>query len=486
MWMRIASLIATGILAAWILSRRHPREALIPLILSALNGIPLFILGNSANGSIFSIDVVLVAFVVRFGPSHGHELVSRARARGVLPVFFALAIWTLLCGMMACIEEPPVTRFAAYGMARWWMFLVLLIIFFGQELTHDQLIQRFRQLAIVLMAYGCLCVAHQHGAIDLGGDETLGERATEAIEAAKESQETDLAAGHRRFLGMTSANIGSVCAMGMWVPLALVAIERRSHLAWLLPAALMLWAMVGTWSRSNVLGAGAGLIFGLGFSLRFLTGSSRLAVGAALSGVAALCLLILMLAPRSLETPTIDRYLGTLGEYGAHGGGTGGHRFREHNAILRYLVDHPQTAICGLGANGYRRLMWHGAATMMFGHNVYLHTLYELGIPGAALLAIWLWHVARLGAIGSLAARFAGDICHRQMTVLVSALLIQRLIAGWGADTLFATEGMLQSNVLLLALTGLPYSTCAAPIISGREHLSHATVPPAALPGGAT
>lgn len=459
MWMRAAALVFTGLLAAWIITQSRPRNALVPLILSGLNGVPLFMLGNSANGSIFSVDVALVVFVLRFGLSDGRHMVWWAGRTGVLITFLILVLWTTASSAIACLTEPALGKFAAYGTARWWMFLVMVVAFFGQRLSEEEWIRQLRRLALILAPYAFLCLAHQYGVVDLAADETLGDRAAEAIEAQRDSQDTDLAAGHRRFLGMTSANIGSVCALGAWVPLVLWARTRRGSYVWLPLAIVMCMALVGTWSRSNVLGMGAALAVGIGFYLRFLTGTGRLAIGAVALGVAAAALMFYMTTPGSLATPTLDRYVGALSEYSRQGDGTGGHRYREHQAILNYLLDHPHVAVFGLGANGYRRLMWCGAASMMFGHNAFLHTIYELGAPGLVLLGLWLWRIARPGMPADATDRASGRSQGHETGVLILTLVVQRLAAGWGADTLFATEGMLQANVLFIALAGMAYSS---------------------------
>jgi hypothetical protein len=190
-----------------------------------------------------------------------------------------------------------------------------------------------------------------------------------------------------------------------------------------------------------------------------MTGVGRMRLGIVALALAAGLLVFRIASPDAVQTPTMERYLGTLNEYGNSGDGTGGHRFREHRAIFLYLLDHPHIGVFGLGSNGYRRLMWHGSATMMFGHNIYLHTLYELGLPGFVLLGWWLWRLSDLGTHGNASAN--GN--RRECGMLLLALIVQRLVAGWGADTLFAPEGMLQSNVLFLGLAGMVYATYRVP-----------------------
>jgi|GEM_PF-5564504 len=444
----------------WIMSRREPHRALLPVFLAGLVNIPVFFFGNSAGGGVFVADVAIAAFVVRFGFSFGRRMIRRANRNGQLALFAVLVAWVTVGGVIACLQEPRISRFVYYGVARWWTFMALVGIFFGQSLSERDYVSSLRRLGIVMIVYGVLCIAHQHGVVDLSGLENLGPRIVESTARSREAYTGVTPFGHRVFLGANSASTGALCWLGLWAA-AVLAMQPNKRL-WRFSAILavvMLWAQAGTWSRSDMVGLVASLA--LGGVLFFRVAQRRTRQGAALATVAFVGLVTLLACvyPRVTRNPTLERYARAFSQYNPEALGTGGHRFREHSSVLKRLGKNPQILLFGVGPNGYRRLAWAGKATMLFGHNVYLHTVVELGFPGLVLLVVWLWRASQMGVSVLRPARSASMRTRQLIAILTVTMLVQRLVAGLGADTLFATNTMLPANVMFLGLVGMAFST---------------------------
>lgn len=460
MWLTYATYCYTVIIAVWIVTRRQPREALLPIILAGLVGIPVFIFGRSASGGGFAADIAIAAFLARFGFSFGPQIVRRAGRNGVLVVFTALAAWATASSIIACSDEPRVATYAVYGVARWWMFLVMVAVFFGQGFSEQEFIKNVRRLAMIMIAYGALCIAHQQGLVDLSGWESLGPRAVESAERQQAAHAYETPFGRRIFLGVTSAGVAGVCCVGFWIAAILwVQSARRPRLLAVILIIVMLWAMAGTGSRSDMIGLILSLLATGVLFAHVMRPHTRGTLVLLLVAFIILAALVTWGDLEVLQTPTLKRHATAFFQYGPNAEGTGGHRYREHVAMLSYLKQNPYILALGLGANGYRRLAWEQAATMGFGHNVYLHTVCELGLLGLVLLAVWLWCATRMGVPASSPIRSASMSRRQEVAIVVLAMVMQRLFAGWGADTLFAVDGMLSPNVLFLGLLGISFST---------------------------
>ena len=113
-------------------------------------------------------------------------------------------------------------------------------------------------------------------------------------------------------------------------------------------------------------------------------------------------------------------------------------RSDDRTRLLSYLSENPRELLIGIGPGNFHWYQARGITWNFFGHNSYLHWTGELGIGGLFLLLAWCLSVCvytsrRRGdhnPLGGLAAR----------TCL--AVVIGRMVAAWGAESLFGTEGM--------------------------------------------
>ncbi|MBN1489520.1 MAG: O-antigen ligase family protein [Phycisphaerae bacterium] len=470
MGLRVLAILYSGALAGWILSRRHPRDALLPLLLASLVGVPLLILGNSSAGGVFATDIALAAYAMRFARTCQRQFLRHANRHDVLTVFAILAAWATLRSIVASFEEPAIAKFVIYGSIRWWLFFACVVIFFGQKLGEAEYTRLLKGFGVGLFVFAAACISHQKGLLDLSGADTLGTRATETLEQRRDAQDDGMAFEHRRFLAMTSPNTAGVCISGIWVAAALLCRTRHNRTIWALLAVLLFLALAGTWSRSDMVGLIAALCVGIILFARILGYRSNAGMSLALILVPIvmiggyLWLVLSHTQPDLSETPTIERYATVFQSYSTKAEGTGAHRIHEHTAMFRHVRGQPALIAAGLGANGYKRLAWDGVATMGFGHNIYLHTICELGLLGVILLSLWLWLAVRPHVPVLVPAATAALKRQQYMSLLVLALLVQRLVAGWGADTILATGGMLEANILFLAAVGTTFAAYGPPL----------------------
>jgi O-antigen ligase len=106
--------------------------------------------------------------------------------------------------------------------------------------------------------------------------------------------------------------------------------------------------------------------------------------------------------------------------------------------MLNYLPEHPRELLIGVGPGNFHWYQAQRITINFFGHNSYLHWTGELGIGGFLLLLTWCFSVC-LYAKRQLRSELL--ICHLAACTCL-ALVTGRMVAGWGAESLFGTEGM--------------------------------------------
>jgi len=104
---------------------------------------------------------------------------------------------------------------------------------------------------------------------------------------------------------------------------------------------------------------------------------------------------------------------------------------------LSYLPEHPRELLIGVGPGNFHWYVTQGITVNFFGHNSYLHWTGELGIGGILLLLAWCLSVC-LYAIKRLKSE--NSICQLAARSCL-ALVTGRMVAAWGAESLFGAQG---------------------------------------------
>jgi O-antigen ligase len=113
-------------------------------------------------------------------------------------------------------------------------------------------------------------------------------------------------------------------------------------------------------------------------------------------------------------------------------------RSHDRNALMSYLSEHPTELLIGAGPGNFHSYFDRGITRNFFGHNSYLHWTGELGIGGFLLLLAWClsvcWFMKKRLRSQNATCRLAAR------TGL--AVVTGRMVAAWGAESLFGAEGM--------------------------------------------
>ena len=113
-------------------------------------------------------------------------------------------------------------------------------------------------------------------------------------------------------------------------------------------------------------------------------------------------------------------------------------RSSDWTRLLSYLPEHPRELLIGVGPGNFH---WYQAQRItynFFGHNSYLHWTGELGIGGFLLLLAWCLSVC---LYTKKRLRSQSRICQLAARTCV-AVVAGRMVAAWGAESLFGTDGM--------------------------------------------
>jgi len=441
-------------LISWVLLAKKSQNAFAPLFMSGMSSIPIYYFGRSSSGGIFPVDIVAVAFIIRFGLTNTKLMLSKVVERKLIFPICMLALWATFSGIYAITASNYGSKyilFLSYGIVRWWFFAVLTIIYFGNTFSNIDMLKTMQKIYFALLLFGVILVLHQRGIFHLSGIEGLGPRIVQPAE--RFSIPYDL---RSMFWGSNRACVGSICFTGIWFAILLWFFSRG--IKWrrnaIILALLMIVGLLGTWSRSDLVGLIVSLMPLIWISVK------RPKLGINKLWIFTLLLIISFLMVKTIfdikiQSHTASRF-GSIMQYEWMGKGTGGSRDKMHVAIVKHLITNPEILLTGVGPNGFRCLygekgIWSNAA-----HNAFLHILTELGIFGLFLVFLWVFRIILL-AKGLSKLKF-GDSAHTRGEILFTILLCfltGRIVTGYAVDTFFAVDAMIPSNVMLIAFVGL-------------------------------
>ena len=98
----------------------------------------------------------------------------------------------------------------------------------------------------------------------------------------------------------------------------------------------------------------------------------------------------------------------------------------------------PGSLLIGVGPGNFHWYQTQRITYNFFGHNSYLHWTGELGIGGFLLLLAWCFSVC---LFAKKRLRSQNRICQLAARTCL-ALVAGRMVAAWGAESLFGTEAM--------------------------------------------
>ncbi len=113
-------------------------------------------------------------------------------------------------------------------------------------------------------------------------------------------------------------------------------------------------------------------------------------------------------------------------------------RSADRTSLLSYLPEHPRELLIGVGPGNFRWYQAQRITINIYGHNSYLHWTGELGIGGFLLLLAWCLSVC---LYAKKRLRSQPRICQLAARTCL-AVVAGRMVAAWGAESLFGTDGM--------------------------------------------
>lgn len=416
---------------------------LLYLALSSLYNIPIILLGNSSSSGVFVFDLILVVFGLKY-IVFGHISHKSKVSVNSLIIFQVLLFYILFRTLFVYVEDYGYyNNFILYGCYRWCTFALFFYFASAQPWKLSELIVILRKFYNVLLVFFFFAVIHQLGFLGLSGYEAMG-----MDEIFFENEEyADFF--FRTFLGNISPSIGFISVLGVILSLLFIRLKldvKYAVLGLILSAAVLL----GSWSRSDLIA----LIFGLVFLLinnKKLYG--KLIVKLSLiAGFFLFTIFTALLITDNTdiitENRTYQRFFETkyAGELKGDSDGTFSYRLGEQGKVIRHMLEHGELLLFGFGPNGYRMVAVRGVSQMGFGHNVYLHTIGELGLVGAFFVLLILYSLF-FKIYNKL---IAAPPVFKVVYILPFILLFQRLIAGYAVDTIFAVDNILPMTIIFL------------------------------------
>ncbi|MBN8439063.1 MAG: O-antigen ligase family protein [Candidatus Accumulibacter sp.] len=426
---------------------RSYEQGLLPVIAVSLFNIPVVMFGNSASAGIFPVDVVFLVFFIRFFFLSKSRIIFSCINTVTAQIFVMLWCWALIRGLLVLIfdEYEYYDRFVVYGIYRWTFFALIFFAFLQMQrgVTLKSLLMN---LSIILAVYYVFAIPHQVGLFDLSGWSAI---------SSKNNYDTDYLAGdvYRSFLGNNAATVGCISVVGILLG---VVVRETNKIAGRILVVLAIASLMGSGSRSDIIALILALIVWLmAFGrIRHLTNMAEIVL---LGSVVMLGFLGMF------DVYGLERFLGTdlVGESAGTSDGTFAYRIFWWREVVSHLGNDFSHLVCGYGPNAFRMMSVYGVAPLSYGHNLYLHTLGELGLIGILLLLLFVF-----SAFFNIFFRKRNhqDRDVRLLIRIAAFLILQRLFAGLSVDSIFAVDNMIAMSALVLFIIAAAISVVKTPL----------------------
>jgi hypothetical protein len=449
-------LCITGFLVLKIWGASRKADAIGYLLVSGVMPLPVYIMGRSVEAGVYPIDICLVAYLVAQGlPALDYLIERKALSTGVLALF-GLSVLATCSGVFNYLYlDPEPLKFYAFTVVKFWEYLLL-----GAALiaSRPDAAQLRRICAIVLagiLVYEIVHAVHISGIVPLSGEEYFGPRGAENDLGADPFSDRS-----QWFLTESRSVVGGTASICVWFSIMIFE-GFGGAIKWVAAATAILsvFSVFAATSRSDIAGLAVAAIVFASFAPR----RRWMAYFCALIAVAGLYLALLTIFLPSAEQATAMTRISELWNPELRAAGNYGVRSSDRASLLSYLPDHPRELLIGVGPGNFRWYRGQGITKNFFGHNSYLHWTGELGIGGLLLVLAWclsicLYTKKRLSnprAISQIAAR----------TCL--ALVIGRMVAAWGDESLFGAEGMGHYSLFFVGIVYLLASVASDAGVSG-------------------
>ena len=423
----------TAFLVFKILHAPRRADATGYLLVSGLIPLPLYIIGNSAAAGVFSIDVCLFAYLVAHGRSALHSVAQRRLLAAGLAALFGFAVLATCSGVFNFLfVDPDALKFYAFTIVKFWEYALLAAVVIASRPDAAQLRKICTILIAGILVYEILHALHISGIVPMSGEAYFGPRAADVGEMTASAPFSDRTGW---FLTSYRVVIGGTASISAWFCLMIFEAYRGAMKAVAaVSAVLAVFSVLATSSRSDISGL---IVSAIVFALLAPPRRWKVYALVAIMVLGLYTVLLTCFLPAATEAREMTR-LSALWNPEVRAEGSYAGRSHDRRVMLEYLPEHPRDLLIGAGPGNFHRYMEQRITVNSFGHNSYLHWTGELGIGGLLLLITWCLSVCfyakkrlkSLNRISQLAAR----------TCL--AIVAGRMVAAWGAESLFGSEGM--------------------------------------------
>ncbi|MDR3413491.1 MAG: hypothetical protein P4L87_21470 [Formivibrio sp.] len=455
-------LFITAYLVFKILRAQRSADATGYLLVSGLIPLPMYIIGRGADAGIFPIDVCLLAYFLAHGRHAFGYFIERRALAGGIGALFGFSVLATYSGIFNFIFiDPSALKFYAFTIVKFWEYALLAVLLIASRPDSAQL----RRICVIviggILIYEILHVLHISGIVPLSGEGYFGARAADA--QVGESPFTDKTGW---FLTSYRVVIGGTASISAWLSLMIFEAYRgRIKAVAAATAILSVFSVLATSSRSDIVGLAVGA-----FVFAVLAPARRWGVyaSAAVASAVLYAALLAFFLPPVEKASALDR-MSELWNPQLRVEGDYADRSFDRARLLSYLPEHPRELLIGAGPGNFHWYNAKGITKNFFGHNSYLHWTGELGIGGLLLLLAWcisvfLFLMKRLRS-RSLICQLAARTC--------LALVIGRMVAAWGAESLFGTEGMGSYSLFFVGVVYLLLSVASGMDVTDNRLLGH-------------
>lgn len=426
-----AVLAITVYLAVEVLRAPSSADAAGYVLVSGLIPLPVYMIGNSVDAGMFPIDVCLLAYIA----GHGKQTLcclseNRAMFAGA-GVLFAFSILATCSGAFNFIfVDPDPLKFYTFTIVKFWEYALLATIMIATRPNAAQLRRLFLIALAGVLVYEILHVLQVSGVAPLSGEQYFGPRANSDLGGAVPfSDRTGW------FLTSYRGVIGGTASISAWISImAFEAYRGKIKVIAIATAVLSLFSVLAITSREDTAGLAASAVVFAVFAppKRWKTYAAALIAVASVYAIFLTC--ILTPAKRDVEIGRMSELWNP--ELRAEGNYAG--RVAIRTSLLGYLPDHPADLLIGAGPGNFRSYAAKGIMVDIYGHNSYVHWTGELGIGGFLLLLAWCFSVCLYAMRGLRSPDRISQLAARTCLALVAG----RMVAAWGGESLFGTDGM--------------------------------------------